>query len=212
MRYLFHKLNDLPELSLSTSATIFLISSFLGSNPRALMATYKKEDGSQGLQRGVASKGLILSPSGLWSQWHPGLLCQISWNKIWTHWEDQDQDLKASLISDFCSSVRSSLAGTAFLFAPPDILTGLWKDHSHISGGAYIALGNLSMCSHKLDKGLHNKWYAGTNHTQHAATPPLYRLDTGLHSSRSINRGGYLSISRRKTKQNRKKLEHLDEN
>jgi hypothetical protein len=26
------------------------------------------------------------------------------------------------LISDFCSSVRSSLAGTDFLLAPPDIL------------------------------------------------------------------------------------------
>ena len=29
--------------------------------------------------------------------------------------------LKASLMSDFCSSVRSSLAGTVFRFAPPDM-------------------------------------------------------------------------------------------
>ena len=32
--------------------------------------------------------------------------------------------LKASLMSAFCSSVRSSLAATAFLLAPPDISAG----------------------------------------------------------------------------------------
>jgi hypothetical protein len=32
----------LPDPSLSISAIIFLISSFFGSNPRALIATYRK--------------------------------------------------------------------------------------------------------------------------------------------------------------------------
>ena len=33
----------------------------------------------------------------------------------------REYHLKASLMSDFCSSVRSSLAGTVFRFAPPDM-------------------------------------------------------------------------------------------